>query len=78
MAALDSRKAAERELRALQSRTEHLTQLERDRDSLLESYAGLMSEAIDAPGSEERYRVYRIIGMEAYLAPDGSCSAETP
>lgn len=68
----DSRKTAEREPRALQSHTEHLTQLERDRDSLLENYAGLMPEAIEALGPEERHRVYRMIGMEVHLAPDGS------
>ena len=49
LAALDdARKTAEQELRALQHRAEHLAQLERDRDSLLESYAGLVPEAIDA------------------------------
>ena len=68
----DTRKTAERELRTLEARTERLVQLERDRDSLLENYAGLLPEAIDALGSEERHRVYRMIGMEAHLAPDGS------
>jgi hypothetical protein len=68
----DSRKTAERELRTLQNHTEHPTQLECDRDSLLESYADLMPEAIDALGSEERHRVYRMIGIEAHLVPDGS------
>jgi chromosome segregation ATPase len=68
----DKRKTAEQELRALQRHAEHLTQLERDRDSLLENYAGLMAEAIDALGSQERYRVYRMIGMETHLAIDGS------
>jgi hypothetical protein len=73
LAALDdARKTAEQELRALQHRAEHLAQLERDRDSLLESYAGLVPEAIDALVSEERYRAYRIIGLEVHLAPDGS------
>ena len=68
----DTRKAAERELRTVQRRTERLAQLKRDRDSLLESYAGLLPEAIDALGSEERHRVYRMIGLEAHLASDGS------
>jgi hypothetical protein len=68
----DTRKAAEQELRALQHRSEHLAQLERDRDSLLESYADLMPEAIDALGPEERRRAYRIIGLEVHLAIDGS------
>ena len=68
----DTRKTAERELRALEHRAEHLAQLERDRGRLLESYASLMPEAIDALESEERHRVYRMIGIEVYLAPDGS------
>ena len=68
----DTRNTAERELRALQHRTERLAQLERDRDSLLESYAGVVPEAIDALDSEERHRVYRMIGMEAHLASDDS------
>src|SRR5215217_797160 len=63
---------AERELHALRHRTERLKCLERDRDSLLESYVGLVPEAIDALGAEERHRVYRMIGMKAYLTTDGS------
>ena len=65
----DTRKTAERELRTLEARTEHLVQLERDRDSLLENYADLLPEAIDALGSEERHRAYRMIGMEAHREP---------
>jgi hypothetical protein len=68
----DTRKTAEQELQPMQRRTEHLAQLERDRDRLLESYADLMPEAIDALGSKESHRVYRMMGMEVNLAPDGS------
>lgn len=68
----DTCKTAERELHALQHRKERLAQLERDRDTLLENYAGVLPEAIDALESEERHRVYKMIGMEAHLAPDGS------
>ena len=53
-------------------RTEHLAQLERDRDGLLESYADLVPEAIDALGSAECHRAYRIIGLEVHLASNGS------
>ena len=67
----DTRKTAEEELRTLRRRTEHLAQLERDRDGLLETYAELVPEAIDALGSEDR-RAYRMIGLVAHLAPDGS------
>jgi site-specific DNA recombinase len=72
LAALEeTRKIAEGALRTLEHRTEHVAQLERDRDSLLENYADLLPEAIDTLGPEERHRVYRMIGMEAHLAPDG-------
>ncbi len=74
----DTRKTAERELHALQHRTERLAQLKRDRDTLLESYAGVLPEVIDASESEERHRVYRMIGTEAPLALTArSSSAET-
>ena len=68
----DSRQTAERELQALQRRTEHLAQLERDRDSLLENYASLLPEAIDALEPDERQHVYRMIRLEAHVASDGS------
>ena|SRR5215208_2977536 len=68
----ENRNTAERELHALRHHTEHLERLERDRDSLLESHVGLVPEAIDGLGSEERHRVYRMIGMKAYLTADGS------
>jgi hypothetical protein len=31
-----------------------------------------VTEAIDALGSEDRRRAYRMIGLVAHLAPDGS------
>ena len=68
----ETHKIAERELRALKHRTGRLERLERDRDSLLESYVGLLPEAIDALGSEERHRVYKMLGMKAHFGADGS------
>jgi hypothetical protein len=53
-------------------RTEHLAQLECNGDSLLESYADLVPEAIDALEPKERRRAYKMIGLEARLASDGS------
>jgi hypothetical protein len=32
----------------------------------------VLPEAIDALESNERHRVYRMIGLEAHVAPDGS------
>src|SRR5215218_6426121 len=68
----ETHKIAERELRALKHRTGRLERLERDRDSLLESYVSLLPEAIDALGSEERHRVYKMLGMKAHFGADGS------
>jgi len=68
----ETRETAERELGALRHRTDRLAQLERDRDDLLEAYAGLVPEAIDELRSEERHRVYRMISMKAHIGAEGS------
>jgi site-specific DNA recombinase len=73
LAALEeTRETAEAELHALRRRTEHLAELERDRDSLLESYAGMVPEALDTLTPGERQQVYRMIGLEARLGLDGT------
>ena len=43
----ETRKSAERELEALRSRKERIEVLERDKEALLESYAGMAPEALD-------------------------------
>lgn len=68
----ETRQTAEQELHALKRRTEHVAELERDRDSLLDSYAGMVPEALDALTSEERRQVYRMIGLQAHLGVDGA------
>jgi chromosome segregation ATPase len=73
LAALEeTRETAERELDALRRRTERLERLERDRDGLIETYASLVPEAIDALGSEGRHRVYKMMGLKALLGADGA------
>ena len=54
----DTRSVAERELAAIQGRKAALEELERDRDTLLESYAGMMPDALDSLAPEERRLVY--------------------
>ena len=46
--------------------------LEDDRDGLIEAHASLVPEAIDATGSEERHRVYKMTGLKALLGADGA------
>ena len=49
----ETRKTAERELRTLQHRTKRLEQLERDKDSLLESYSSLSCPKIQTPSGRK-------------------------
>jgi hypothetical protein len=49
--------------------------LERDRDALLESYAGMVPEALDALALEERRQVYRLLRLKVEVAGDGSVEA---
>jgi hypothetical protein len=67
----DARTVAERELQALRSRREVIEQLERDKDSLLESYARMVPEELDRLTPEERHQVYQMLRLEVYLPPEG-------
>jgi site-specific DNA recombinase len=66
------RKTAERELEALRNRKEHLDELERDRDALLESYALRTPEALDTLTPEERHQVYKMLRLKVVANADGT------
>ena len=68
----ETRKTARRELAALEGRTERLQALERDRDALLDSYVGLMPEALETLEPEERHRVYNMLRLRVLAFPDGT------
>ena len=68
----DTRKTAERELEAIRGRKEVLEQLERDRDALLEHYARMVPEALDALAPEERRQVYGMLRLKVEVAADGA------
>ena len=73
LAALEETRAtAQRELEALQGRRERMEELERDRDVLVERYAGLVPEALDALVPEERHRVYKLLKLAVTLHADGT------
>jgi hypothetical protein len=72
-------------------RQEAIEALERDKDALLESYAGMAPEALDTLTPEERRQVYKMLKVRvtAYLdaqlevggiltSAAGVCSHETP
>ena len=71
LAALEeTRETAERELRALEGRSELLENLEREKDTIIERYAGLVPEALEELSPEERHRVYRMLRLKVVAHPD--------
>jgi hypothetical protein len=67
----ETRTVAKRELEALKSRREEVEELERDRDILLESYAGMVPEGLEEFGPEERRWVYKLIRLNVFFADAG-------
>lgn len=73
LAALEeTRETARRELATLEVRREQMAELERDRDALLERYAGMMPEAIDALTPEVRHRIYKLLRIRVSVDADGA------
>jgi site-specific DNA recombinase len=68
----NTRRTAEKELDAIKGRKEVLEQLERDRDALLEYYARMVPEALDALVPEERRQVYGMLRLKVEVAADGA------
>lgn len=68
----ETRQTARRELAVLQNRKERIAALKRDRDTVLEDYAGRTPDALEALGSEERHRLYKMLRLSVKIHPDGS------
>jgi site-specific DNA recombinase len=66
----ETRETAERELEAAQARGEALQRLEHDRDALMESYAGMVSETLEDLAPEERHRIYKLLRLGVRFRPD--------
>jgi hypothetical protein len=65
-------KTARRELAALEDRAECRRSLKRDQDALLEGYADLMPEAVEALEAEQRHGVYNMLRLRVLAVPDGA------
>jgi site-specific DNA recombinase len=65
------RTMAEEELNNLQLRRARLEDLERDRETLLKEYAGLVPEELDELTGEERHQVYRMLRIQVFAFPNG-------
>jgi site-specific DNA recombinase len=68
----DTRETAERELQAIRARREVLEELERDKDTLLGSYAAMTPAALDDLSPEDRHHVYKMLRLTVEASPDGS------
>ncbi len=66
-----TRQMAEAEIAALAAQEERVEELERDRDALIEFYAGAVPEALDRLDGEERNRIYRMLRLEITPQEDG-------
>jgi site-specific DNA recombinase len=64
------RETSERELEAARARGEALERLEHDRDTLLESYAGMIRETLEDLVPEERHRIYKLLRLSVRFRPD--------
>jgi site-specific DNA recombinase len=72
LAALEeTRELARRELDTLQDQRDRLQELERGKTALLEHYAAMVPEGLDALSPEERHRVYKMLGLRVSVQPSG-------
>jgi hypothetical protein len=63
---------AQRELERLRHHEEEIARLERDRDAVLETYAGASEEALDSLTPEQRHNLYRSFRIEVLAHADGT------
>src|SRR5829696_6077814 len=68
----ETHKFAQQQLEALEGRQMRLRDLERDKATLLESYARMMPEVLDDLAPEERRQVYQMLRLRATVTPAGS------
>jgi site-specific DNA recombinase len=66
----EARKVAQEELVAIEGHCQRLEELEHDRDALLERYAGMVPEALDSLGPEERHRIYKMLRLKVLVYPE--------
>jgi len=65
-----TREKAQAELEALNRHREKIEELARDKDAVIESYAGLVPEELDDLTSEERHRIYKMLRLQVMVGPD--------
>ncbi len=67
----ETRRLALAELSALEVREARMSELERDRDALLESWSERVPEGLDSLTGQERNKVYRMLRLEVIPTEEG-------
>jgi hypothetical protein len=67
----NTRSRATRELEELRNRRERIEGLDRDKNALLESYAGMVPQALDSLTPQERHQIYKMLRVQVTVGPDG-------
>jgi uncharacterized protein involved in exopolysaccharide biosynthesis len=62
---------AEKELEKLKQHQRHLEELERDKDTVLETYEQMAPEALDALTAEERHQFYKMLKIRVTAYANG-------
>ena len=65
----EERERARRQLEGLENHRARLRDLERDKDTLLDHYAGLLPETLDGLAPEERHDVYKLLKLRVNMHP---------
>ena len=68
----EQKKLAEREIDALQEKEQRLDQMRRDKDDLLNDLVAMTPRLIDELPSEEKLRVYEMLGLRVTSEEDGT------
>ena len=71
----ETRKAAEAEIGHLRGRLERVEELERNRDTLLDSYVSLIPQKLQELEPEERQQIYRMLRLRLVIDPHGGIEA---
>jgi site-specific DNA recombinase len=67
----DTRKVAQHELERLRTRQERIAELQEDSDILLESFAGMVPEALEELSGTDRNKLYKMLRLEAKPTAEG-------
>ena len=66
----EARAIVEKELETLENRKDKLERLVQDRNALMDSYVGILPEALEDLTPNERHQLYKMLQLEVIAYPD--------